>query len=64
MATKIKIRKFEDAVDDILEFLLQHEGDIAAGINYFGTLQNAFTVLLGREPDAQEINQPRNPTTH
>lgn len=36
--------------DDLKRYLVDHEADIAFGINDFGDLKDTFELLVGREP--------------
>lgn len=36
------------AINDLAEYLLAHEADIAQGVNDFATLRKVFRVVMGR----------------
>ena len=42
-----------DAQDELKAYLLNHESDIAYGINDYGDLVNVFIGVLGREPELE-----------
>ena len=45
-------QKSDSAMEDLKEYLLSHEDDIAFGINDFGDLKQAFIGFFGREAES------------
>jgi hypothetical protein len=38
----------ESAIHELKRFMIDHEGDIACGVNDFDTLRDSFETLIGR----------------
>lgn len=51
---KIDYKISEDAFEDLCEYLIAHETDIADGTNDFARLRKVFREVIGREPLATQ----------
>ena len=49
LADELKV--YESVREDLVEYLLSHEFDIAVDENDFGCLRNVFKAYIGREPN-------------
>jgi hypothetical protein len=46
----------EAAIDVIKQYMLNHEDDIAFGMNDFDELRHPFEVLIGRQAESKDHN--------